>query len=236
MNSRSTNYKTVRAVYKLDEVEPEPTINVPYEDTIFHENFEDQKKKNDTKRKNEESKKRDEESRKQQKRMQDQINRRRIEEENKKKKEKQEEELKKKEQEMIKNKEKQEEDLRKKKEEEELKKNKVKENFNNTDPSVWGPKFWFTLHNGALYYPSLANPLFIERMKNFILGIPVMLPCIKCREHATAYIESKKDQLDLICRGKDSLFKFFVDFHNQVNVRNNKPEMSYEDAYKLYDQ
>jgi len=73
-------------------------------------------------------------------------------------------------------------------------------------------------------------------MKNFILGIPVMLPCIKCREHATAFIESHKDQLEYICRGKDSLFKFFVDFHNQVNVRNNKPVMTYEDAYKLYDQ
>lgn len=230
MNSRSTNYKTVRSVYKLDIVEPEPTINVPYIDTIQQpnvENFENQKKKNDIQRRNEEAKRRDDESRKQQKRMQDQINRRRIEEENKKKKQK-EEERKKMEEEILNNK-KEETKVKEKTEE-------VKEKFSNNDPQVWGPKFWFTLHNGALYYPSLANPLFIERMKNFILGIPVMLPCIKCREHATAYIESKKDQLDLICRGKDSLFKFFVDFHNQVNVRNNKPEMSYEDAYKLYDQ
>lgn len=109
------------------------------------------------------------------------------------------------------------------------------EKYDNTNPSVWGPPFWFTLHNGALNYPSLANPLYIERMKNFILGIPVMLPCHTCKDHAISFIEYHKDQLDYICAGRDKLFKFFVDFHNQVNVRHKKPVMSYEDAYKLYD-
>jgi hypothetical protein len=105
----------------------------------------------------------------------------------------------------------------------------------NRSPEVWGPYFWFTLHNGALNYPSLANPLCIERMKNFIIGIPVMIPCETCKEHATAYIESNKDYLDYICASRDKLFKFFVDFHNYVNIRLKKPEMSYDDAYRLYD-
>lgn len=105
----------------------------------------------------------------------------------------------------------------------------------NRSPEVWGPPFWFTLHNGALNYPSLANPLCIERMKNFIIGIPVMIPCETCKEHATAYIESNKDYLDYICASRDKLFKFFVDFHNYVNIRLKKPEMSYDDAYRLYD-
>jgi len=109
------------------------------------------------------------------------------------------------------------------------------EKYDNTNPSVWGPPFWFTLHNGALNYPSLANPLYIERMKNFILGIPVMIPCHTCKDHAISFIEYHKDQLDYICASRDKLFKFFVDFHNQVNVRYKKPEMSYSDAYKLYD-
>jgi len=112
--------------------------------------------------------------------------------------------------------------------------NKVKENF--ASPEVWGPRFWFTLHNGALNYPSLANPLCIERMKNFILAIPIMIPCHTCKDHALAYIEINKDYFDMVCSGRDKLFKFFVDFHNFVNKRLNKPEMSYEDAYRLYDQ
>lgn len=110
------------------------------------------------------------------------------------------------------------------------------EHYNNRVPSVWGPRFWFTLHNGALNYPSLANPLCIERMKNFIIGIPIMLPCETCKEHAISYIEKNKDYLDYICSSRDNLFKFFVDFHNYVNQRQKKPLMSYEDAYKLYDQ
>jgi FAD-linked sulfhydryl oxidase len=110
----------------------------------------------------------------------------------------------------------------------------IKENF--VSPEVWGPRFWFTLHNGAINYPSLANPLCIERMKNFILAIPIMIPCHTCKDHALAYIEIHKDYLDMMCSGRDKLFKFFVDFHNYVNKRLNKPEMSYDDAYRLYDQ
>jgi hypothetical protein len=102
------------------------------------------------------------------------------------------------------------------------------------EPSVWGPSYWFTLHNSAVYYPIKASPFFIERMKGFILGIPVMVPCEQCRDHATAYIESVYQNLEQIVSGRDSLFKFFVDFHNYVNKRLNKPEMSYQDAYNLY--
>ena len=106
---------------------------------------------------------------------------------------------------------------------------------NNKNPSVWGPHFWFSLHFGALNYPSLANPSTIERMKNLIIGIPCMLPCDTCRDHAISFIEENKDFLDYICSSRDNLFKFFVDFHNYVNKRQNKPLMSYDDAYKLYD-
>ena len=102
------------------------------------------------------------------------------------------------------------------------------------EPSVWGPSYWFTLHNSAIHYPIKASPFFIERMKGFILGIPVMVPCEQCRDHATAYIESVYQNLEQIVSGRDSLFKFFVDFHNYVNKRLNKPEMSYQDAYNLY--
>lgn len=109
------------------------------------------------------------------------------------------------------------------------------EKYNNlSDPSIWGPSFWFTLHNGATKYPTSASPITIERMKNFIIGLPVMIPCEKCQFHATNHITNNKDKLDDICSGKDSLFAFFVDFHNVVNKINNKPLMSVEDASKLY--
>lgn len=105
---------------------------------------------------------------------------------------------------------------------------------NTVNPTVWGPAFWFTLHNSASKYPINASPVTKERMKGFILGLTVILPCEACKVHATNHIESNKNNLDDICSGRDKLFKFFVDFHNMVNKRYNKKEMSYEDAYKLY--
>lgn len=103
-----------------------------------------------------------------------------------------------------------------------------------TSPDVFGPPMWFTLHNGASKYPHKPGVLVKERMKYFILGIPVMIPCARCREDATAYIEKFKDSLDDICSSRLKLFEFFFTFHNVVNKKLNKPIMSYEDAIKLY--
>lgn len=105
---------------------------------------------------------------------------------------------------------------------------------NSGDPHVWGPSFWFTLHNGAARYPIKAAPLCAERMKGFILGIPVMLPCEKCQDHATAYIEENWFRINEVVSGREHLFDFFNSFHNSINIRHGKPVMSVEDAYKLY--
>lgn len=103
-----------------------------------------------------------------------------------------------------------------------------------TDPSVWGPSFWLSLHNGAVRYPEKASPTYRYRMKGFIQGIPYILPCDECRQHALAYIDSRESQLDDIVSGREKLFNYFVDFHNQVNARYNKPLVSYDQAYRIY--
>jgi len=101
-------------------------------------------------------------------------------------------------------------------------------------PSVWGSSFWFTLHNGSIRYPTNASKLIADRMKGFINGIVYMIPCADCASHATSFIEEHQSQLDTICSGRENLFAFFNKFHNYVNARYGKPEMSTEDAYKLY--
>jgi len=112
--------------------------------------------------------------------------------------------------------------------------NSVRKYTGSTNQEVWGPLFWFTLHNGAARYPLRASPITKERMKGFILGIPVMVPCNDCSEHAVAFIEGSYHVLDDICSGRMKLFNFFVDFHNRVNNRYNKPLMGYDEAYALY--
>ena len=106
-------------------------------------------------------------------------------------------------------------------------------NLPNNSPSVSGPPFWFTLHNGSAYLPEVLSPISAQRLRNFIDGIPEMHPCTKCSEHAREYIENHKDRINQMKTGND-FFKFFVDFHNDVNRRLNKPCVSYEQAYAMY--
>lgn len=102
-------------------------------------------------------------------------------------------------------------------------------------PEVFGPPLWFSLHNASVYYPEIASPVYAERMKNIIVGLPVLIPCETCKEHATVYIEKNKHTLMDVCKSKEKLFKFFVDFHNYVNVRLGKREWSYQEAKAMYE-
>ena len=105
---------------------------------------------------------------------------------------------------------------------------------NSADPNVWGPSFWLSLHNGAARYPMNASKIIAEKMKGFIVGMPYILPCNSCSEHAKTNVERNYHRLDDICSGRMKLFNFFVDFHNHVNKVYGKPLMAYKDAYQLY--
>ena len=108
---------------------------------------------------------------------------------------------------------------------------------NNTtdDPTnYWGPQLWFTLHNSSRHYPIHASPLYAERMKQFINALPIIIPCESCRDHANGFIKKHKEYLSIICSGRESLFNFFVDFHNYVNNMKGKKIYTYEEALELY--
>jgi hypothetical protein len=109
-----------------------------------------------------------------------------------------------------------------------------KTNEISSSPNVWGPPLWFTFHNSSNKYPKNPSKLVRERMKHVIIGIPVLLPCALCKEHATAFIESHLTNLDDIVSTRDKLFNFFVDFHNQVNKRYGKKIYTYDEANQLY--
>lgn len=103
-----------------------------------------------------------------------------------------------------------------------------------TDPRVWGRPFWFSLHSSAAHYPVKASNMVRDLMVGRLLALPIEIPCAKCRPHASAFIEANKHRLPDICSGRDKLFNFYVDFHNKVNQRYDKPTMSYEDARKIW--
>lgn len=110
----------------------------------------------------------------------------------------------------------------------------TKDFANVSSPDVWGPPTWLSLHISASQYPENASNLVKERMKNRILALPLELPCTDCRTHCANIIQKIAPDLDTICSTRDNLFKFYVDLHNMVNSRLNKPVMSLETAWKMY--
>lgn len=106
---------------------------------------------------------------------------------------------------------------------------KIKSSF---DPDVFGPSFWFTLHNAAVAYPTVPNDITKTMMRSFLFGIPAALPCKKCKEDAFAYITGSN--LDAAVESRRSLFTFLWEFHNYVNVKEGKPPVSLADAEILY--
>lgn len=100
-------------------------------------------------------------------------------------------------------------------------------------PEVFGPFHWYMLHNGAGHLPDTLSPIAIKRIIGFIDGIPEFTPCEKCSEHSRFFIESSKHRIQNF-KTRDDVFSFFNDFHNYVNKRLGKPEVSLETAKQMW--
>jgi len=111
-------------------------------------------------------------------------------------------------------------------------KSHLNEGFENI--KKWGPSLWFTLHNSSYNYPEKANILCAERTKNFILGIPQLIPVLEYKKDIEIFIAGRNNELLEICKSRERLFNFFVDMHNMVNKKLKKKIFSYEEAKKLY--
>lgn len=108
------------------------------------------------------------------------------------------------------------------------------DNVRSVIPSIWGKQLWFSLHFGALNYPLNPTPEMQIMQIGFIKGLPMMIPCDKCKNHSQEYITSRPVEIEYAVTNPYRLFKFFVDFHNYVNKLTNKKEMSLEQAFELY--
>lgn len=105
---------------------------------------------------------------------------------------------------------------------------------NTVSPDVWGPDMWRSFHRMAKYYPDYASKIWCHNTRSFIFGIPYMLPCDTCAEHARQYLEENRYVIDEAVKSRRSLFDFFVEFHNYVNRRYGKPVMNSDDVWDLY--
>lgn len=100
------------------------------------------------------------------------------------------------------------------------------------DPIVWGPKLWFVIHTFALNYPD--NPTYENKrvMEEFFNNLKHSIPCNKCKIHYTQRLDRNPiiNHLD----SKQSLFKYTIDLHNQVNKSLGKKIYSYDEVVQIY--
>lgn len=101
-------------------------------------------------------------------------------------------------------------------------------------PEVWGESFWFVVHLGSISAPEFIPVDKRYKYWGFIDGIPEMLACGKCSKHAREWVEQHRQYQDQICSSRDNLVKFYVDMHNNVNIRNGKPVITVDEVYRKF--
>lgn len=98
------------------------------------------------------------------------------------------------------------------------------------DSKKWGPHLWFYMHTISFNYPD--NPSFNDKTNylNFYNSLKTTIPCEKCKNHYSAYLLQHPPRLET----RDSLVKWTIDLHNQVNETLGKRKWGYEEALNLY--
>lgn len=95
----------------------------------------------------------------------------------------------------------------------------------------WGPSFWTTLH--IIAYQTKKN---INGFIPLVKQIVEKLPCESCVKDGLIYIKNHPlKKIALLPNGDDiSPFVWMCDFHNYVNRKLNKPEITWTDAYERF--
>jgi FAD-linked sulfhydryl oxidase len=99
-------------------------------------------------------------------------------------------------------------------------------------PNIWGPHGWKFMHYVSLGYPSDPTEQDKQNYKNFYTSLQHILPCAKCAHNYSHNL--KKYPIDNHLGSRDTLVRWVIDIHNQVNTELNKKEYTYIEALDLY--
>lgn len=83
------------------------------------------------------------------------------------------------------------------------------------DPEYWGKSGWIFLNSIALTY----KPEYKESYRQFILQLPIILPCNTCGENLRKNINT----LDEALISKESLIRWLIKVRNGIYLDNNTP-------------
>jgi len=92
---------------------------------------------------------------------------------------------------------------------------------------LWGSEGWHFLHFICLNYPEQPTEEDKKEYKQFFESLPIVMPCPPCGYH----FEQNMIKHPIRIESNKDLFEWSVDMHNEVNAMNDKPILSYEEAY-----
>lgn len=95
----------------------------------------------------------------------------------------------------------------------------------NSDPRLWGPKFWFTLHTISVFYPEKPNQHEMASAINLFDSLTYLLPCETCKTHYKAMLDL--DPVRNHVGSRNELVRYVLNLHNSVAARIKKPTYTY---------
>lgn len=95
---------------------------------------------------------------------------------------------------------------------------------------TWGQIYWNKLHLRAINWPAKATPRQVLAEQIWLQELFKKLPCQECCRHASRYYWQQYPDL----RSNHTYHVWFFLFHNAVNQRLGKREISYQDYQDLY--
>lgn len=95
----------------------------------------------------------------------------------------------------------------------------------------WGAAIWYFFHILAEKVKKDDFKLIKQELFNMVTNICSNLPCPDCSNHAKKYVSN----IDInAIKTKEDFKIMFLDFHNYVNKRKNKPIFTYDELNEKY--
>ena len=101
------------------------------------------------------------------------------------------------------------------------------------NPNIWGPKAWYFLHTITFSYPDNPTPQDKQDAENFFRVLGTQLPCESCKNNYKKHLK-KHPLTNQELSSRDSLSRWLVDIHNEVNIMTNKNVFPYDKVVTKY--
>lgn len=107
-----------------------------------------------------------------------------------------------------------------------------------TIPSVakqdWARPLWIFIYTLLATYPDHPSVETQLHTYNFLIALQAVMPCSTCAEHFLAHLSSPGFRESL--KSKIGFAKWIFHVHNDINLRTNKPTLSFEQSIDVVSQ